>query len=204
MRSLPDLTIALPPGSLGDSRSTTTANVPVIVGATFGALGGLILLAAVVLIFRRYRRSKPVRIDASLEELHPRQQGPSSIPFFTNEIRPFMATGTQEQNNANVVQNANTPFGIPQSLHAKKLATVLSTDSIQTATATKHGVVGSSPAVDSSRDGGMNPVEDNLRQELEQLRRQMEALSAQQVQQQRQVVYQQGSLPDEPPPMYPN
>ena len=115
-----------------------------------------------------------------------------------------MATGIQEQNNANVVQNANTPSGIPQSLHAKKLATVLSTDSIQTATATKRDVVGSSPAVNSSRDGGMNPVEDNLRQELEQLRRQMETLSAQQVQQQHQVVYQQGSLPDEPPPMYPN
>jgi hypothetical protein len=89
VHSLPDLTITLPSWhtwALGNSRSTS--NVPVIVGATFGSLGGLILIAAVVFFLRRRRRRKSAHIDGPLEELRPMATGPSNITPFTDELNP--------------------------------------------------------------------------------------------------------------------
>lgn len=104
------------------------------------------------------------------------------------------------------MQNADRVSKAPPTLQAEKFSmTVLSPDSVnQTA---ESSVVGgrSSPAVTgNSREGGNSPTPDdgNLRQEVEQLRRAVETLSAQQPQVVQ--VYQQGhdNLPDEPPPMY--
>jgi len=122
-----------------------------------------------------------------------------------------MKNDGQEGNRRFFVQNADTAPRIPQALQAEKFSmTVLSPDSAnQNTAATESSVAGgrSSPAVTSSREGGKNPAQTedpNLRQEVEQLRRVVETLSAQQQQPQVVQVYQQGhgNLPDEPPPMY--
>jgi hypothetical protein len=80
-----------------NSRSTTRANVPVIVGATFGVLGGLLLLAVVACFLRRRREKKAAYIDGPLEDLSQRPQGPSNLTPFMGEmhsekIRPLHAT----------------------------------------------------------------------------------------------------------------
>jgi hypothetical protein len=208
VRSLPDLqTITLPSGTLGNSKSRSITNVPVIVGALFGALGGLIFIAAVVFFVRRRRKSKAAHIDSPIEEFGVGPQDPSTISItpFTDEIKPPMSHGGQEQNSGDLTQNADTSPGVPP--HTTKVLRILSPDPMHQTVGEPDSIVadGGNPAV-SSRDEGNSAGDDgNLRREMEQLRRVVETLSAQQAQQQPQVpVYQQDSLPDEPPPMYPN
>ena len=204
MNSLPDLTVNLPSGKLGQS----TSNVPAIVGATLGTLAGLILIAAIVFFLRRRRRRREsIHIDGPLEELQLMQREPSTVTPFTDEVQPLVTNGVQDQNKRRYfVQNVNPPS---KNSKTEKFATIRSSDSThQTATATDGSVAGgrSSPAM-TSRDGQTTPapVDDgNLRQEVEQLRRVVETLSSQQVQQPPRVVYSPGSLLDDPPPMYPS
>src|SRR5258705_225375 len=127
MYSLPDLTITLPSGMLGNSRSTT--NVPIIVGATFGSIGLLILIAVLVFFLRRHKRPKSTHIDGPLEELRPRQQEVTNITPSPDEIRFLMTDGcVQEDNRRYFVQNQDTPSRIPQTLHTEKILTTLSPD----------------------------------------------------------------------------
>lgn len=194
----------LPSGSVDKSQSSS--NVPVIVGATFGALGGLLLLVTLVLFLRRRRRSKANYINDTLEESSPRQLGPSSnIAPFTGEIRPSI----QEYDSGHIVNHDTLPRPTgkaPQNAYPEKFARIPSSGSI------RQSVVDSSVAgggsTDVSNPGGVKSPgdESTLRQEVEQLRRVVETLSAQQAQPQAQVPvdYQPRSLPDEPPPMYPS
>jgi hypothetical protein len=187
VQSLPDLKINLPAESSTLDNPRSASNVPVIVGATFGSLGGLILVVAVVFILRRRRRTKDAHVDGPPEELRQRQQGPSTITPFTDESKPHTANG----NNGYSVQDGNAPSRIPQTLR---------TEEISTAPATDGGVAsGSNLAVTRAR--GNSPGNGNLRGELDHLRRVVERLRAHQVQQQ---THQQGNIPDEAPPMYPN
>jgi len=73
VNSLPDLTITLPSGTLANSQTQVRSktNVPVIVGATFGAIGGLVLLGAVVFILHRRRKSKLFLIEGPIDEIGP-------------------------------------------------------------------------------------------------------------------------------------
>ena len=97
---------------------------------------------------------------------------------------------TQDQSSDYFLQTGNKPSKIS---HNEKFSTIPN--------ATDSSSAGqSSPAVTSSRDGEniIGDRDSNLREEVEQLRRVVETLQVQQPQ----LVYQQGSLPDEPPPMY--
>jgi LPXTG-motif cell wall-anchored protein len=71
VNSLPDLSITLPSGTLANSQVRSKTNVPVIVGATFGAIGGLVLLGVVVFILYRRRKSKLDPIEDPIEEINP-------------------------------------------------------------------------------------------------------------------------------------
>jgi hypothetical protein len=121
--------------------------------------------------------------DGPVEELHQGPQESDIAPFNTDDIQP----------------NTDTlPSRIPRVLH-EKLAPFRSSDSIsQTATATD--VLGSAVTTES-RDGRRSTGDDNIRLEVEQLRRVVEMMGTQ-IQQQSQVVQQQ-SVPDDPPPIYP-
>jgi hypothetical protein len=182
MHSLPDITtIVLPSGTLpktpGESQSN---NVPVIVGAVFGSLAGLILIAGVVFFLRRRRRPTSKHVEVPPADLRP-------TPFM-NEVTPLTASNIQEAQDHTAY---NTPT--PSKLNSEKLSAFLSLDSRhRNATGTDSSVAGGSSLVVSSRDG-----DSNLRDEVEQLRRVVENLSAQQ------SPYRQG-LPDDPPPMYPS
>jgi LPXTG-motif cell wall-anchored protein len=181
IHSLPDLTlVTLPLGPLGIKQSTT--NVPVIVGATFGTLGGLLLIAVIAFFLRRRRRLKSAHIDGPSEESRQRQPKPSNVTPFTDEVGPFM---TQDQSTDFFLQKPS------KFARDEKFPT----------TPTDSSVAGRSSLAVTSRDGeNTNGDHDgNLREEVEQLRRVVETL---QVQQPGQLVYQQGSPPDEPPPMY--
>lgn len=171
MHSLPDLGISLPQGTLGplgnsrSTRSNTKLKVSVIIGVTFGSLGGLILLFGVLFVLRQRRMRTSAQIGSDVAEQEP--EGPSTIVPFTDRFRPHMTNGFQVEDRN--VKSRPTATGI---------------------------VAGES----SGRDGvNTTPGHDgNLRHEVEQLRRRVDMLSVQPPG----VVYQQDSLPDEPPPMY--
>jgi hypothetical protein len=163
-------------------------------------LGGLILLAAVLLFLRRRRTSKDFYTDNPLEELRlpsRQQQGQSNITPFMGEVGPSATNDIHEQNGG---YHANPALRIPPVPHGEKSLVVLSPHSNPTASLTERSVA-SRPAVSgggTSSDGGESPDDANLRREVEQLRRVVATLSAQQ-----QTVHNQPDhLPDEPPPMY--
>jgi len=179
MRSLPDLGINLPSGKVPSlPNSSSTSKAPVIVGAIFGTLAGLLLIAAIIYILRRRRIIESARVIAPPEEVNP-------TPF-TNAASPLTMSG---QNN---LIYGNTPTKMSRSPHSEKLSALLLRGSNRTGSATESSVTGGSSLVTPSEDA-------NLRHEVEQLRRVVETLSAQQVQ-----PYQQDDMPDEPPPMYPS
>jgi len=95
-----------------------------------------------------------------------------------------------EQNN---VPFGNTPTKMSRTPRSEKLSAFLlrGSNSNRTGSATDSSVTGGSSLVASD--------DANLRHEVEQLRRVVETLSAQQVN-----PYQQDNMPDEPPPMYPS
>jgi len=196
MHSLPNFSITLPPGNLvpQGGHSQPTSKVPVIIGTIFGFLG-LILLFVVISFLRRRRRRESAYINGPLEESRARQQGPSDITPFTDESKPHITNGSEEQNSGYSV-HGNPPSRTRQT--NEKSLTTQSPDPIhQTApTAIDHLAGGNSTAVSSGRDEGNTPGDNNLRQDVEQLRRRVEMLSAQPPQ----VVYQPSGLPDELPP----
>jgi len=186
LHSLPDLLVTLPLGPLGDKQSLTTNNAPLIVGATFATLGGLILIAAIIFFLRRRRRLKSAHIDGPSEESRQRHPKLSNITPFTDEDEPM----TQDQSLDYFLQPGEKPSKIARD---EKFS--------PTPNATDSSFAGRNSSVaTSSRDGeNINGDRDsNLREEVEQLRRVVETLQVQQPQ----LVYQQGTLPDEPPPMY--
>jgi len=96
VHSLSDFTtITLPSGNVTNSGLTVivaASKVPVILGATFGVLGGSILLFAVLFIWRRRRRSKAAYIDSPFEEL-PRPSNITPVKFSTIQVLPHVENG---------------------------------------------------------------------------------------------------------------
>jgi hypothetical protein len=94
------------------------------------------------------------------------------------------------------------PSGLSIPRNSRRLCQRDSIPRAATTTGSKFVLGGSSTTASSSRDGESSSREDHLRQEVERLGRVVEMLTAQQVQQQPQVIYQQGSVPDDSPPRY--
>jgi len=190
---LPNLSIILPPGNLVQQggHSQPISKVPVIIGTIFGFLG-LILLFVVISFLRRRRRWESAYIDGPLEEL---RAGPSNITPFTDESKHRITNCSEEQNSGYSIHR-NTPSRTRQA--NEKSLTTQSPDPVDgtAPTVIDHLAGGNSTAVSSIRDEGNTPGDSNLRQDVEQLRRRVEMLSAQPPQ----VVYQRSGLPDEPPP----
>lgn len=174
---MPDLAITLPSGSLVNSQSASS-RVPVIVGATVGVLGGFLLVATIVFILRR--RKGPETTNGPPETLGRSLRG--KIMPWTSGVKPPVTDGFQEQRN---MRSRTPPIRHPEKFNLSPVPVTCTAGSVAS----------------GSRDGGNGLVggDENLRREVEELRRAVTKLSAQQLPQ---VVYQPG-LPDEPPPMYP-
>ena len=153
--------------------------MPVILGATFGTLGGLILLAAVGFFWQRYRRSKHVNVNDPLEELSLGQQGASTLTPFTD----IPLVTSQEQNGRFFMRST------------KRNSQILPIEKFSTDMSPHQTTVSGDHSPNNNEDGDDN----NLRREVQQLRRIVETLTTEQVS----VIHQpEGSSPAEPPPMY--
>ena len=184
----------LPSGSV-KSWTRATNRVPAIVGGVLGSVAGIGVVILLVFLYLAQRHRKEE------EAINGDQHSPMMIATGPSLITPFMSSkcDVSGQPEDLAMPGLVSPVQHPEKLTPNRPAefSMIQINSNANIDPESSNIVGS-----RSRNAGMSPQDNDIRQEVEQLRVVVEMLRDQQVSPPQIVDQDLRSVPDEPPPSY--